>query len=186
MNSVTIRKEIKIAAPASQVWRYIGTASGLRQWWGVEVTMEERTGGHCEEAGIENGRSYRLVGKVTIYDPPHRLALTMQRRSDHDGSPLRTELEITLAEEAAQTTVALVHRAFTAIAAVGAAVATDGTGHGPLMALPGYQGAALLAPPTPSVLLTAWQQRQAVQWQRRCVALSSLELSIIQQEAISA
>ncbi len=186
MNSVLIRKESKIAAPASQVWRYIGTAAGLRQWWGVEVSLEEKIGGHCEEAGIQNGRPYRLVGEVTIYEPPHRLVLTMQRQGSHDNSPLRTELEITLAEEAEQTTVVIIHRAFTTIAAIGATIAPEGTGHGPLMALPGYASATSPAHFVTPTLVTRWQQQQAVQWQHRCARLSSLNLSTIQQEAIFA
>ncbi len=194
MNSVVIRKEITIAAPASQVWRYVGTAAGLRQWWGVEISLEEKIGGRCEETGMRNGQPYRLVGEVTLYEPPHRLALMLHRRDNQDGAPLRTEVEITLAEEATHTTVAIIHRAFTAIAAVGATTAIGGMGDGPFMALPDY-GSATTPASTPgtiparfvtSALGTTWQQQQEAQWQRRCTRLSSLALLIIQQEAIFA
>lgn len=190
MNSVIIRKEITIAAPASQVWRYVGTAAGLRQWWGVEISLEEKVGGHCEEAGMRNGQPYRLVGEVTLYEPPHRLALTLHRQDNQDDAPLRTEVEITLAEEATHTTVAIIHRAFTPIAAVGATTAIGGTGDGPFMALPSYGSATtpttILERFVTPALVTTWQQQQEAQWQRRCMRLSSLELSIIQQEVIFA
>jgi uncharacterized protein YndB with AHSA1/START domain len=186
MNSVTIRKEIKIAASATQLWPYIGTAAGLRRWWGVEVTLEEKLGGYCAETGLQHGQPYQLVGEVTAYEPPHRLSLTLQRQGDHDDYPLRTELEITLAEEAAHTTVAIVHRAYGAIAAIGATSAVDGALHGPLMGLSGYQGQTRPVPCAPSVPVTTWQQQQAVQWQRRCVALRTLGISMLQQEVVFA
>ena len=61
MSPTIIRKRIQIAAPVEQVWRYVGTAARLCEWWGVQVRMQEREGGYFEEEGEERGLAYRRI-----------------------------------------------------------------------------------------------------------------------------
>lgn len=189
MNPITIRKEIEIAAPASQVWRYIGTAAGLCQWWGVDLTLEARPGGYCEERGVRDGQPYRLTGEVTVYEPPHRLALRMRPRVAHEGWPACTQLEITLAETANRTKVLIVHHAFVAElvpSAISLVTAPGNPVSGPLMALPGACSRTnpLLLPQLLAGFqaLQNWQPAQAASWQRRIVILQTLMATHVEQE----
>lgn len=190
MNPVTICKEIEIAAPASQIWRYIGTAAGLCQWWGVELTLEARPGGYCEERGVRDGQPYRLTGEVTVYEPPHRLALTMRPREAQGDWPAHTHLEITLAESANQTKVLIVHHAFVAELApsmIDMVTVMGNPGCGPLMVLPGARSlpTPVLTPGLPLANLHAlhsWQQVQRASWQQRMVSLQTLLTTAIEPE----
>jgi len=190
MQPVTIRKEIEIAAPASQVWPYVGTAAGLRQWWQVELTLEERRGGYCEERGVRDGQPYRLTGKVTAYEPPHRLALTLEERVESDQWPARTQVEITLAEEATCTRVIIYHHAFTAALTPPArmTVASDHRGPGTVMALPGdHRSPTLpLLAGTPWLVLHAlpqWEQGQLASWERNLLRLQTLLVTYVEEES---
>ncbi|MEZ4870212.1 MAG: SRPBCC domain-containing protein [Caldilineaceae bacterium] len=194
MNVVTIRKEIEIAAPASQIWRYIGNAAGLHQWWDVEVSLEEKMGGYCEERGHQDGWPYHLIGEVTVYEPPQRLALALRRQGDPSACPARTELEITLTEAEGATKVTIVHRAYSVVneLSLDAVMTPAHSGwQGPWMALPGlhFPNSPLPDRPEPTApliglalpssaeqTLTTWQQQQAERW--HCFA-TMLQLFIV-------
>lgn len=189
MQPVTIRKEIEIAAPASQVWPYVGTAAGLRQWWQVELILEEETGGYCEERGVREGQPYRLTGRVTAYEPPYRLALTLEQRVGSDQWPARTEVEITLAEAAAGTRVIIHHHAFAAVLAPTErmTVATSHSWPGPAMALPGYHRAPNLPLSSGSAwmvfqTLPQWEQGQVISWERNLLLLQTLLVTHVKEE----
>jgi len=109
-----LHKQIRIKASAAQVWPYIGTEEGLRQWWGTDISMEAKVGGVCEERSQVKGTSYHLRGEVTAYAPPRHLALVL-RNLDHGATwPALTTLRITLQDEGEETLVTLVHQAFRA------------------------------------------------------------------------
>lgn len=112
MIPMLIQKQIEIAARATTVWRFIGTEEGLRQWWGLAITLEAQPGGRCEESIQWQGRHYTLRGKVTAYDPPHKLALFLQNEDAVAGEPVWTTIAITLAERNERTLVTLVQEAF--------------------------------------------------------------------------
>jgi uncharacterized protein YndB with AHSA1/START domain len=112
MTPAILHKQIRIKASAAQVWPYIGTQEGLRQWWGTDVSMEAKVGGACEERSQVKGTSYHLQGEVTAYAPPRHLALVL-RNTDHGATwPALTTLRITLQDEGEETLVTLVHQAF--------------------------------------------------------------------------
>lgn len=189
MQPVTIRKEIEIAAPASQVWSYVGTAAGLRQWWQVELILEEESGGYCEERGVRAGQPYRLTGRVTAYEPPHRLALTLEQRVENEQWPARTQVEITLEEVAAGTRVIIHHHAFAAALAPldRVIVDTSKSWPGPTMALPGqcYAPNPLLSPFsawTAQSMLLRWEAWQATNWQHNLLLLHTLLAMPIEEE----
>src|SRR5215212_9507382 len=81
-----IHKTIAIKAPAERVWRYVGTEAGLRQWWGLQLTLEAKQGGRCTERGLFNGKPLELAGEVTVYDPPRQLSLLLRPENNREGN----------------------------------------------------------------------------------------------------
>lgn len=116
MMPMLIQKQIEIAARATTVWRFIGTEEGLRQWWGLAVTLEAKQGGRCEERIQWQGRPCHLCGQVTVYDPPHQLTLFLRNEDEANGGPTWTTIAITLAEKNGRTQVTLVQQVFSQVA----------------------------------------------------------------------
>src|SRR6478672_2006889 len=104
-----IRKTIAIKAPAERVWRYVGTEAGLRQWWGIQLTLEAKQGGRCAERSLFNGKPLALAGEVTVYDPPRQLSLLLRPENNMESNPAGwpgfTTITITLKEENGHTLV---------------------------------------------------------------------------------
>lgn len=116
MMPMQIQKQIAIAARATTVWRFVGTEEGLRQWWGLAIALEAKPGGRCEEQTHWQGRPCILRGKVTAYEPPHKLALFLQNEDEAAGGPAWTTIAITLTERDDCTLVTLVQEAFSQVA----------------------------------------------------------------------
>lgn len=112
MMPVTIEKQIEIAAKATTVWRYVGTEEGLRQWWGMDIALEEKQGGRCAERCQWQGRICSLRGQVTLYNPPYQLSLFLQNEDAGDVWPAWTTISLNLTESNGRTQVTLVHQAF--------------------------------------------------------------------------
>lgn len=110
MRAATIRKEITIHAPAAQVWQWVGTEAGLRQWWQMDVALEAKSGGRCRECGLLNGVPYQLEGIVTTYDPPRQLAFLLAGAQPGTAWPTTMNITITLEEVAGTTVVRVVHQ----------------------------------------------------------------------------
>ncbi len=109
---VTIHQAIEIKGSAEQIWRYVGTEAGLRRWWGVDIRMDEKQGGRCEERSFLQGRAQHLRGEVTVYDPPHRLVLILRAPENTPTWPDFSTISLTLSEAEGHTRVALDHQAF--------------------------------------------------------------------------
>ncbi|MCB0189464.1 MAG: SRPBCC domain-containing protein [Caldilineaceae bacterium] len=198
MEPITIRKQIEIAAPPIQVWRYVGTAAGLCQWWGVEVIMEEQTGGHFEERGEHEGRPYRQRGEVITYDPPRQLVIRLHEAADRRW-PFYAEISISLTGNESVTIVEVEHQAMTETVAVAQQTVSDNPS-GPVMALPGYAGAVSVQsgpmstqphshPSLTLQTLYSWRHWQEQIWQQRFGLLSDVVVSMqsdsMQPEAVS-
>lgn len=136
MMPMLMQKQIEIAAGATTVWRFIGTEEGLRQWWGLALTLEAQPGGRCEESIQWQGRRCLLRGKVTAYEPPHKLALFLQNADDAVGEPTWMTITITLAERNGCTLVTLVQEAFSQ-ATVDAVSGQMGATQSPLVGVQG-------------------------------------------------
>lgn len=115
MMPMLIQKQIDIAARATTVWRFIGTEEGLRHWWGLAITLEAQPGGRCEERIQWQGRQCTLRGKVTAYEPPHKLALFLQNEDAMAGEPVWTTIAITLTERNGRTLVTLMQEALSQV-----------------------------------------------------------------------
>lgn len=144
MMPMRIQKQIEIAATAVTVWRFVGTEEGLRQWWGLALTVEAQPGGRCEEFIQWQGRRCALRGKVTIYEPPHKLALFLQNEDAVAGEPAWTTIAITLTEHKGRTLVTLVQELFSQVT-VDAVSGPLGATHAPLA---GTQGTGNRQQPT--------------------------------------
>lgn len=111
MTPTTIRKEIRIHAPAAQVWHYVGSPKGVRQWWGQEIWFEAKTGGRCVEQGRLHGKPCQWEGIVTRYDPPRQLVLTLHPRAAMDAAAGEVAtISITLEAAQADTIVKVEHQ----------------------------------------------------------------------------
>jgi len=108
----TIQKVIDIEASAASLWPYVATEAGLRQWWGMDIALEEKLGGRCEERSVVQGRVCHFRGKVTAYEPPRHVALRLRNDEEQIGWPAWVTIPLTLQEEQGRTRVALVHQAY--------------------------------------------------------------------------
>jgi len=115
MMPVTICKTVEIKAPIERVWRYVGTEEGLRQWWGVNLSLETKQGGRCAERSLFNGKPLYLTGEVTVYDPPHQLSLLLRRADAAETWPVFTHISLQLKEMQGNTVVTLEHHALGAL-----------------------------------------------------------------------
>ncbi|MBX3016132.1 MAG: SRPBCC domain-containing protein [Caldilineaceae bacterium] len=151
MIPVTIVKQIEIAAKATTVWRYVGTERGLREWWGFDITLEEKQGGCCEERSDWQGRPCHWRGQVTDYQPPYQLSLLLHNMTAGLTAetiwPAWTTIVITLTEHAGRTQVKLVQALFDA---------TWGSAVGP---------AAEMTLPSPAGPVVVWNQLAGAQLQ---------------------
>lgn len=109
---VTIHQAIEIKGSAAQIWRYVGTEAGLRRWWGVDIQMDEKQGGRCEERSFLHGRAQHLRGEVTVYEPPHRLVLVLRAPEHATMWPAFSTISLTLRETDGHTLVEINHQAF--------------------------------------------------------------------------
>lgn len=112
---VTIHQAIEIKGSAEQIWRYVGTEAGLRHWWGADIRMDEKQGGHCEERSFVHGRAQHLRGEVTVYEPPHRLVLVLRAPENATTWPAFSTISLTLRETDDHTLVEINHQAFGAM-----------------------------------------------------------------------
>lgn len=195
MSPAIIQKEIEIAAPPAKVWKFVGTANGLSQWWGVDISMEERAQGDFVEVGQLDGYPYRKAGLVTIYDPPRQLSIRLHNVDVRNPWPSRTEVDITLSEELKadgllHTRVSVIHRALVdemdalrAKSLLPVQPTTDDV-HSPTMMLPqnrGFTGrrstSAVQAVQTEALTvqdLYQWRYRQEQTWQQRFATLTAI------------
>ncbi len=118
MMPATICREITIQAPAAQVWPFVGTEAGLRQWWQADVTLEAKPGGRCAERGVLNGAPYQLEGTVAVYDPPRQLVLLLAGAPTDGARPTAMNITITLKESKDTTVVRIVHQLYGAHSSV--------------------------------------------------------------------
>jgi uncharacterized protein YndB with AHSA1/START domain len=112
---LSVRYAIEIEAGPEAIWPFIATAEGLLAWFrGAElVELEPHVGGAYLEKGEHGGFPYHLVGEVTVYDPPHRIAFTLRLiRQDGSQWPADTLLTLTLEPAGNTTHVRLDHTGF--------------------------------------------------------------------------
>ncbi|MGA9532596.1 MAG: SRPBCC domain-containing protein [Anaerolineales bacterium] len=115
MSELSIHLEIHVEAPLGDVWRFLGSAEGLARWFAdaEHITMEPWVGGAYEERGRHGDRQYRLIGQVTRYQPPNRLAFTLRLMEPSASRwPLATLVTIELLSSPGGTTVLLDHTGF--------------------------------------------------------------------------
>ena len=184
MMPVTIEKQITIAAKATTVWQFIGTEAGLRQWWGLDITLEAKPGGRCEERSHWQGRLCCWRGTVTAYQPPQQLSLFLRNADETAPWPAWVTISIDLTESNGQTQVTLVQQAFDVVAAesalgpVTAQPWTTATPHAIWNRLPSQNTGATTPRLAPGIFHTgptlshSWLMQQEICWQGRLHALA--------------
>lgn len=117
MTIAPIEKTVTVAVPPARAFALF--AGQMGRWWHkehhiaprpfVEIVIEPHVGGRWFERDAEGGETQ--WGHVIDWDPPHRLLLGWQLRSDFSFDPeFLTELEIGFEPAGAGTRVTLVHR----------------------------------------------------------------------------
>ncbi|HXJ21845.1 MAG TPA: SRPBCC family protein [Polyangia bacterium] len=113
-----VRKELVVAASADHAFKVF--TDGIDRWWPRQHHIgKSPLRREVLEAGV-GGRWYGLsedgtecdVGRVLVWDPPHRLVLAWQITSDWKFDPdFVTEVEVTFTAEGPRTTrLVLEHR----------------------------------------------------------------------------
>lgn len=113
--SWTIRREIEIEAPAASVWPFVATRAGLEHWWKStrRLVLEEREGGRFELVVEFDGRLYTIVGRVLVYNPPRRFAISWREVGGEAGEwPAETEVSFILEVRGDRTRVTVEHSGF--------------------------------------------------------------------------
>ena len=155
MPDTIIRREIEVDAPVAQVWPYLATEHGLRQWWGNEIRLEPKPGGRCAERAVIGGKEVTQEGVVTVYDPPRQLTLTFAPAADAlpfapggEPWPALQRISITLEEDGDRTRLAVVHQVLSAVSALTPRLpAARAAAHGPQARLPRGEAAHVPLPP---------------------------------------
>lgn len=146
MSDTLIRREVEMDAPVDQVWPYLATEAGLRQWWGNEISLEPKPGGRCAERTIIGGREVTQEGVVTVYDPPRQLTLTFTPNGE--AWPALARISITLEADGERTRLAVVHHLLSGdTAEIPRLPAVSTAAHGPQMRLPRGEAARSPLPP---------------------------------------
>ncbi len=103
-----VEYRIVLDASAEEVFRYLTTADGLREWMAVSAIADPVPGGRLEWTH-ENGAT--MVGRFLEIDSPRRLVIAYGWRDNLMGVPPEsTTVEVNLEEREGKTTLLLVHR----------------------------------------------------------------------------
>jgi uncharacterized protein YndB with AHSA1/START domain len=110
--SVSVRREIVIAAPPDVVWEYLVNADLAAGWMGQEVELDPRPGG-IYRVQVIPGNTAR--GEFVTVEPPHRLVYTFGWEPGENGTvalvqPGASTVEIQLEPREGSTLVRIHHR----------------------------------------------------------------------------
>jgi uncharacterized protein YndB with AHSA1/START domain len=112
-----VRKSIKVAAPPERAFEVF--TGGIGRWWPKShkigpadldrPVIEPREGGRWYELDVDGSECE--IGKVAVWEPPHRLVLIWQLTPEFTYDPhLVTEVEVTFTPDGDGTLVELEHR----------------------------------------------------------------------------
>ncbi|MFI5232035.1 MAG: SRPBCC family protein [Gemmatimonadales bacterium] len=113
-----VRKEIVVEAPSAHAFRVF--TDGVDRWWPRQHHVGKSPLKRAIIEAAPGGRWYSIcedgsecdIGRVLVWDPPHRLVLSWQITGEWKFDPaFVTEVEVTFTPDgAARTTVVLEHR----------------------------------------------------------------------------
>ncbi|MCB9761645.1 MAG: SRPBCC domain-containing protein [Alphaproteobacteria bacterium] len=126
MSADAVRVSVRVKVPPARAFRLF-TEEIDRWWrrgprfrgsgarWGV-LHLEPFVGGRLYESVAQGERTVVLeTGRVTAWEPPHRLVLDWRNLNFREGEV--TEIEVTFAPQGEDTLVTVVHRGWEAIRA---------------------------------------------------------------------
>jgi uncharacterized protein YndB with AHSA1/START domain len=76
----TLEKELFIKASPQRVFQALTTKEDLERWFLVKAEIDVRPGGAIR---FEWGPAMVEVGKILVYEPPHRLSYTWEAMEPH-------------------------------------------------------------------------------------------------------
>src|SRR5436189_5816676 len=100
----TVRKEVRIKAPASAVWKALTDAEELVRWFPLDARVKPGVGGGI---WVSWGPGMEGDGKISIWEPGRHL---QQESKSMTGEPLT--LDYYIETEGGETVVRLVHSGF--------------------------------------------------------------------------
>lgn len=95
-----VRRDVRVAAPASRVWAAIADPQRLAAWLGVDLDVDVREG--AEGTARDGDRRLRVA--VDRVEPPQRLVF---RWWEADGAAVPSQVEISVGPDGNGTTVAV-------------------------------------------------------------------------------
>lgn len=104
-----VHHDLRIAAPASTVWKFWTDPQRMSLWWGRAAELDVRPGGACV---VHLGDGAVMRGEYVELVPYERIIFTFGWDDHTDGPdvpPASTRVEITLVEDDGDTIVTLRH-----------------------------------------------------------------------------
>ena len=95
-----------VAAPIDDVWRVLAEPSSRDRWYPAELRFEGHVGGYAREQ-FPGEATPLPEGTLTAWDPPRRLAFTMEADPDASEPSVRHRQSVTITLEPADTTTRL-------------------------------------------------------------------------------
>ncbi len=88
MSKRTLVHEAVISSPPELLFQALHTPRAIRAWWGATAAIVlARPGGYCVISwGEENDPSYLSAGRITEFNPPHRMVLSEYLYYAKDGN----------------------------------------------------------------------------------------------------
>jgi uncharacterized protein YndB with AHSA1/START domain len=105
-HSLTVRREVEIAAPAATVFAFLTDPDKILRWIGTESTVEPRPGG-IYLVNVQG--KHRARGEFTEVVPVHRLAYSFGWEGGENVPPGSSLVEIDLIDHPGGTLVRFTH-----------------------------------------------------------------------------
>jgi len=104
-----VEREIRIDAPRERVFALVASPDEMRKWFRPSL-FEPEVGGRAEFTFPFDDEDWVNIGKVTVYDPPSRVAYTWAWQ--RTPTPVQTEVTFDLIAEGGSTLLRLTHTGF--------------------------------------------------------------------------
>jgi uncharacterized protein YndB with AHSA1/START domain len=107
----TIVLEREVPASPEEVWSALTTSEGLRQWFPLDATVDERLGG---TVWLSWGPGSEGRAPIHVWEPPSRFGWTESHGEDADGRPIKVAVDFHVEGRGGSTVVRLVQSGFSA------------------------------------------------------------------------
>jgi uncharacterized protein YndB with AHSA1/START domain len=109
IESLVVRREIQIAAPAATVFAFLTDPEKILSWMGAEATTEAHPGGLYLVKGVGGERARVARGAFREVVPVHRLAYSFGWEGGEEVPPGSSLIEIDLVDRDGGTLLRMTH-----------------------------------------------------------------------------